>query len=254
MTNNRTVLFSTLSSILPMLVMFASSASAQGGSPWDAVPKNLKVMPKDWDGHRLAPVMKGFTAALGVRCQYCHVGEEGKPLSTFDFVSDANPMKNRAREMWRMLGDINKHLGKIEPSGGERVNMWCGTCHHGKPRPTTLSDELGSAYGAGGVEGAVATYASLKERYYGSDAYDFSEGALNAFGYELMEKNDLKGAMKILRMNADEFPGSANAWDSLAEVYMKSGDKVTAEKYYRKSLEIDPRNRNAERMLKKLKE
>ncbi len=254
MIRKRRVLFPAISATLMMLVNFASSASAQGGSPWDATPKNLQVMPKEWDGKRLAPVMKGFTAALGVRCQHCHVGEEGKPLSTFDFVSDANPNKDRAREMWRMLGDINEHLGKIEPSGGTRVNMWCGTCHHGKPRPTTLSEELGSAYGTNGVEGALARYAALKERYYGRDAYDFGEGALNAFGYELMEKNDLTGAMKVLRMNADEFPGSANAWDSLAEVYMKSGDKDSAEKYYRKSLEIDPRNRNAERMLKKLRE
>ncbi len=254
MINIRTGYIPVLSSVLLMLAISASPVSAQGRSPWEAAPKNLKVMPKDWDGHRLAPVMKGFTAALGVRCEYCHVGEEGKPLSTFDFASDANPNKDRAREMWRMLGDINDHLKNIEPSGGERVNMWCGTCHHGKPRPTTLVEELGAAYKERGADGAVATYKSLKERYYGRDAYDFGVGTLNEFGYALMEKDDLKGSMKILQLNADEFPGSAIVWDSLAEIFMKTGDKATAEKYYKKSLEIDPRNRNAERMLKKLKE
>ena len=53
----------------------------------------------------------------------CHKGEEGKPLSTYDFASDDNPNKNRAREMYRMLGDISDHLKKIEPSGDKRVNM-----------------------------------------------------------------------------------------------------------------------------------
>ena len=46
-------------------------------------------------GERLRPVMMGFTRALGVRCNHCHVGEDGQPLSTFDFVSDENPNKVR---------------------------------------------------------------------------------------------------------------------------------------------------------------
>jgi tetratricopeptide (TPR) repeat protein len=235
------------------VMIFSNQASAQGGSPWSAKPKNLQVMPREWDGQRLAPVMKGFAIALGVRCEYCHVGEPGKPLNTFDFVSDANPNKDRAREMWRMIGDINGHLAKIEPSGAERVSVSCVTCHHGKPRPTTLLDDLRAAYAGKGADAAVATYASLKNRYYGRAAYDFGEGALNDLGYELMAKGDIAGAVKILRLNADEFPASANAWDSLGEVMMKSGDNVSAAKYYNKSLELDPRNRNAEEMLKKLK-
>jgi len=254
MIRNGIVIIPIVAPIILMTMILTSLSPAQDRSPWSATPKNLQVMPKDWDGHRLAPVMKGFAMALGVRCEYCHVGEPGKPLSTFDFVSDANPNKDRAREMWRMLGDINGHLKKIEPSGGERVNMWCGTCHHGKPRPTTLADELGAAYKEKGVDAATARYAALKERYYGSAAYDFGEGALNDLGYKMMGEGDLPGAVKILRMNTDEFPGSANAWDSLAEAFMKSGDKVAAEKYYKKSLDLEPRNRNAEEMLKKLKE
>jgi len=245
----RAALFFLLTVVIP-----TTAVLAQGFSPWSAKPKNLQVLPKDWDGQRLRPVMIGFTNSLGVRCVHCHVGEEGKPLSTFDFVSDANPNKDRAREMYRMLGDINGHLAKIESSGGAKVNMWCGTCHHGKPRPTTLEDELSEAMKDQGADGALARYAALKERYYGRDAYDFGEGALNQVGYELLGKNDVAGALKVLQKNADEFPKSANAWDSLAEAFMKSGDKDTAIKYYTKSLELDPRNRNAEQMLKKLKE
>ena len=87
-----------------------ASAWSQDDWKWPEKPKNLQVMPKEWTGKKLSPVMRGFTAALGVRCTHCHVGEEGKPLSTFDFASDANPNKDRAREMYRMLGDINEHL------------------------------------------------------------------------------------------------------------------------------------------------
>ena len=90
--------------------------------------------------------MRGFTRSLGVRCTHCHVGEEGKPLGSYDFVSDKNPNKDRAREMYRMLGDINAHLKKITAERRCRaVNMWCGTCHRGRPRPTTLGEEMSEA-------------------------------------------------------------------------------------------------------------
>ena len=68
-----------------------------------AVPpfKNLKVFPKDVSRADLLSNMKFFSQSLGVRCTYCHVGEEGKPLSTFDFASDAKDHKSIARDMIR---------------------------------------------------------------------------------------------------------------------------------------------------------
>ena len=54
--------------------------------------------------------------------------------------------------------------------------------------------------------------------------------------------------------NAEEFPLSGNVWDSLAEAYLTSGNKVLAEIYYRKALELDPQNANALEKLAKLRE
>ena len=36
-------------------------------------PRNLQVLPKDIARDSLTQVMRGFTRALGVRCDYCHV-------------------------------------------------------------------------------------------------------------------------------------------------------------------------------------
>lgn len=218
---------------------------------WPEKPKNLRVLPKDFTGQRLRPVMTGFTRALGVRCTYCHVGEEGKPLGTYDFASDEKPNKERAREMYRMLGSINEHLKKIEPSGDKRVNMWCHTCHQGRPRPATLEEELGEAYRRGGITAALARHRELRERYHDKGGYDFSERSLNTFGYEILEGKDLDGAIAVFRLNASEFPESANVWDSLAEAHLRAGKKRLADIYYRKSLEVDPGNDNA---LEKLRE
>lgn len=246
-------LVAVLSSIFLMTTVTAFPAQLKESWTWPEKPKNLQVLPKDWSGSRLQPVMLGFTRALGVRCQYCHVGEEGKPLNTFDFASDENPNKNRAREMYRMLEDIDNHLKNIQPSGDQRVNMGCNTCHRGRPRPMTLEEELGEKYRKSGVEAALDYYADLKQKYYGRGPYDFGENALNNFGYEVMKK-DPTGAVQVLRLNAEEFPQSGNVWDSLAEAYMKSGDLKEAEEYYLKALERDASDQNAKDMLAKLKE
>src|ERR1700756_2986065 len=162
-----------LSNILLLMVLFAPRARAQENWSWPEKPKNLQVLPKDWPGSRLQPVMIGFTRALGVRCSYCHKGDEGKPLSTYDFASDENPNKDRAREMLRMLDDINIHLKKIQPSGDQRVNMWCTTCHRGRPRPMTLEEELAEQYRMKGLQAALDDYVELKKKYYGRGSYDF---------------------------------------------------------------------------------
>jgi hypothetical protein len=242
-----------LPGIILLTILSAPLADGQQIWSWPEKPSNLQVLPKDWPGSRLQPVMTGFTRALGVRCSYCHKGEEGKPLGTYDFSSDENPNKNRAREMLRMLGSINDHLKKIQPSGDRRVNMWCHTCHRGRPRPITLEEELLEQYRMKGVEPALDYYADLKQKYYGRGPYDFGEDALNSFGYEVI-KNDAAGAIQVFRLNAAQFPQSGNVWDSLAEAYMKSGNMKKAEEYYQKALARDANNQNAKDMLRKIKE
>jgi tetratricopeptide (TPR) repeat protein len=243
----------TISGIIAVASFLCLPASAQEQWSWPEKPKNLQVLPKDWPGSRLQPVMIGFTRALGVRCSYCHKGEESKPLSTFDFASDENPNKDRAREMLKMLGDINDHLKKIQPSGDQRVNMWCGTCHRGRPRPMTLEDELAEQYRTKGVQSALDHYTDLKRKYYGRGSYDFGEASLNLFGYLVLEK-DAAGAVQVFTLNAETFSQSGNVWDSLAEAYLKAGDLKKAKENYEKSLTLDPSNENAKSALKKISE
>ncbi len=243
--------------ILPVVLLLATGAALAQGARWDwpEKSKNLKVLPADTSPDRLRAAMRGFTGALGVRCNYCHVGEEGKPLSTFDFASDANPNKDRAREMMRMLGSIDGHLKKIDPSGAERVGVRCQTCHQGRPRPTTLEQELLDAYRKDGRKAIVPRYTELRERYYGGGGLDFGEPSLNNLGYELLESSapgDLETAIAVLQLNTEQYPKSGNAWDSLAEAYAKAGRNEIAAIYYRKSVEVDPANEHALQELRAL--
>ena len=225
-----------------LLLAFLSAAPSLADEPWKwpERPKNPRVLPADFPAAKLSAVMRGFTRALGVRCSYCHVGEEGKPLQTFDFASDKNPNKGRAREMYRMLGEINDHLKKIPPSGDQRVNMWCHTCHAGRARPMTLDEELGETYRRAGITAAIARYRDLRERSFGRGGYDFGERSLAGFAEDLGEKGDHDAAIAILLVNAEQYPRSGKAWEGLADAYLAAGRKTLAGIYYRKALEADP--------------
>lgn len=68
-------------------------------------------------------VMNQMRAGLGVHCHFCHASDNSEG------ASDVKPQKARAREMMRMVMDLNaRHFG------GKPV-VTCFTCHNGKPRP-----------------------------------------------------------------------------------------------------------------------
>lgn len=79
-----------------------------------------------------------------------------------------------------------------------------------------------------------------------------SENAMNVIGYQLISIKKLDDAIEVFKKNTVDFPNSWNTWDSLAEAYMDNGDKESAIKYYKKSLELNPKNTGAVEQLKKL--
>lgn len=79
------------------------------------------------------------------------------------------------------------------------------------------------------------------------------QAQINASGYELLNKGKIDDAIKLFKMNVENFPESSNTYDSLAEAYMKKGERELAIKYYQKSLQLNPDNENAMKYLKELK-
>ncbi|NNF06351.1 MAG: amidohydrolase family protein [Candidatus Eisenbacteria bacterium] len=94
-----------------------------------------------------------------------------------------------------------------------------------------------------GVDAAIEEYQRLRNEE--SEEWDFSEGQLNALGYAMMQHGKLTEATKIFQLNCDQYPESANVWDSLAESYMERGENEAAIKHYEKSLDLNPDNENA---------
>ena len=65
--------------------------------------ENLRFFPTDIPRDSLLQVMRGFSFALGVRCQYCHTGGDAVSFQGVDFASDDKPQKRNARFMLRMV-------------------------------------------------------------------------------------------------------------------------------------------------------
>jgi CubicO group peptidase (beta-lactamase class C family) len=78
------------------------------------------------------------------------------------------------------------------------------------------------------------------------------EERVNRRGYELLQGGSVKQAINVFRLNVQAFPKSGNAYDSLGEAYLTAGDTTLAIENYSKSLALDPENKNAEEVLKKL--
>lgn len=97
----------------------------------------------------------------------------------------------------------------------------------------------------------IASYREMKSRNAGDLDYD-DDRALNRIGYDLLRRNRLDEALEIFVFNTEQFPASANAFDSLAETYLAKGDKPQALANYKKSLRLNPQNAAAKEMIEKL--
>lgn len=91
-------------------------------------------------------------------------------------------------------------------------------------------------------------------RFVNDPVYNFVdfEDEFNQAGYNLLGSDQKEGALMVFEMNAKLFPNSANAWDSLAEGYWKSGNKEKAKEFYKKAIQLDPSGAtgdNARKML-----
>ena len=94
------------------------------------------------------------------------------------------------------------------------------------------SDDLAE----GKLEEAAAAYRKLFAAKPGD--LGLAESRLNQTGYELAARRDFPRALLVLKVNTELYPASTNAYDSLAEVYLLSGDRARALETYRKVLEV----------------
>ena len=120
-----------LAAIMTTVHPAAQGAGGGGGNNFT----NLQVFPPDIPAGELIAIMQEATRELGVDCSYCHVFN-GRGAPGNDMASDAKRPKLVAREMGRMMEQINETIAAASGKGpGEVTAVTCGTCHRGSPIP-----------------------------------------------------------------------------------------------------------------------
>jgi hypothetical protein len=215
--------------------------------------QNLKVLDTTLSHDELIAIMGSYTVALGVHCDHCHA-RSGDPKSRdMDWASDSVPAKLTAREMIKMMRVINgDFIGKISGLDTPRVEVECVTCHRGQERPQLIGDVLDKARASGGMVALDSVYRVLRQKYYGSHTYDFSEFVLVHLAMEVAEEND-SNALTILSLNREFNPKSAFTEWATGQIYAEMGDTAAAISSMEIAIEYNPNYRRAKRDLDLLK-
>jgi tetratricopeptide (TPR) repeat protein len=221
---------------------------------WPDKPKNLKVLPATAVGRELQRTMFTFTGGLGVKCVYCHVGEEGKDFSEFDFASDAKPEKAKARVMIKMMNAINtQYLAEARAPSATSLSVSCATCHHGNPLPIALEDKLKRTYDAAGVDSTIRQYRALKDQFYGGFTYNFKEGTLLRLADKIMEDTTkVEDAVKVVRLNIEMYPAFAFSYTHLASWFEDQGNVKAAIENYQQAVKLNPKDERLKKQLERL--
>ncbi|MEJ2614263.1 MAG: alpha/beta fold hydrolase [Ignavibacteriaceae bacterium] len=159
------------------------------------------------------------------------------------------------------IPDVHAHAGVIEfgiPNARREIIYNSG---HLIPLEQPDSFNKASLKFLGGIEFFNILYSQgviAAAKYY-QDKYEsepgiilFDENEMNSLGYQFLQSGKIKDAIEVFKLNTVAYPESWNVYDSLGEAYLKDGQKDLAIKNYERSLELNPDNINASKVLKNL--
>jgi tetratricopeptide (TPR) repeat protein len=206
-----------------LLVMLAAPAEAQTAAP--------RARPLD---------MQAIAAALGVECSFCHAERAAAAGSAV--TATGKPRFDVARAMIAMTDDLNTRIEAATAKGAaDIVRVDCVTCHRGVAIPRQLPDIMIRAAVQQGPEAAATLYRDLRARYYGRQAYDFSEEALLGVADRLTQGRPA-AALALADLNLEFNPKSSRSYLIKGIAQTRQLDDEAAVASFRKSLELDPDN------------
>ncbi|HEY1199676.1 MAG TPA: serine hydrolase [Niastella sp.] len=101
------------------------------------------------------------------------------------------------------------------------------------------------------VDKAIDEYKTMKASR--SPGLVFDAAQLNYVANDLRIAKKMSAAIKILELNAQEYPENSMVFETLGEYYRRSGKKKEAITAFEKAAQLDPKNEHAKWMVEKLK-
>jgi len=249
--------------LIAVAVLVPAALAAQGGPPPGGPPRggmfvpdslrNIQVLPRTMTPVEVVGFMRNVAGALGVRCLYCHVGQEGQPMSQWNFASDDKMEKQTARTMMEMVQVVNtRYLTQLDTRSMPPVDVACMTCHRGVTVPIPLADLLVRIDTMAGADSAARAYRALRQQYYGRAAYDFGEGTLIMASGRMARDRRFDDALAMARLNIEFFPQSGPSQTNLGDVLRMRGDTAGAVSAYRQALQLNPNDMGTRMRLREL--
>ncbi len=119
------------------------------------------------------------------------------------------------------LAFLNAHLkgtGAYKPEGAKVAHL------PAQPAPITAAEFL-NAINEDGADSAIRAYRKAwKER----GEPPVAEATTNLAGYSLVFGGRVADGVRLMELNAEAFPNSANVYDSLGDAYLAAGDRARA--------------------------
>lgn len=228
--------------ILVGLVVVAAMAHGQASAQ-----TNLQVLPDTLTRRQLTPIMREVADGLGVNCAYCHVQSDPADMRTFDYAADDRPEKRIAREMLRMVADINAR--RIPQAIAARqvstaaVEVTCATCHRGSARPAFIEDVMTRHLEEDGLDAAIAHYRELRSRFFGGYQYDFRPGPLTSLAQSLAADERFDEALAFAGLAVEFYPQDSNPLFALGQIHAQAGHSDQAIEIMTRAMDLAPEDR-----------
>jgi CubicO group peptidase (beta-lactamase class C family) len=218
---------------------------------WDLALLNNKILPKKYmddifkgrvDARNSQYAYGWFIDTLSLAEQRFVVYNHGGGINGFNTINYIVPEKGHVVILFSNAGGapLNNITNAI-------INILNDQEYKFPAKP--LVDQLNQTIEKEGVAEAISQFNKLKND---KELYSYNERELNLLGYSYLRANKIEEAIEIFKLNIQEYPKSWNVYDSYAEALMVKGENEGAIENYKKSLELNPNNKQGIEQLKKL--
>lgn len=218
---------------------------------WDKALQTEKLLPKKFMEEIFKPRVDAFGGKYGFGWSLLKkkIGNEeydvithGGGINGFNTINYFLPKNGQVVILFSNAGGapLDEITNKIiSILNGEEVKM----------PAQSLAEHLSYVINEDGIETALKQFQQMKEE---KDLFSLKENEMNQLGYLLLGENKIEDALAVFKINVEEFPKSANVYDSYGEALLRKGNKEEAIVNYKKSVELNPRNTDAIKVLKDL--
>jgi tetratricopeptide (TPR) repeat protein len=140
------------------------------------------------------------------------------------------------------------YLKKTPAENGVPKHFMTVNYRAAKGLPASL-DAFRSELGRQGFDHAPDVYAAMQKE---QPSLKLSEDAIDSWSQGLIGDGHYTEAIALCKLRIQIYPESSSAYGEIAEAYQKSGQKQLAIENYRKAIEKDPANLDAQQKLKDL--